>query len=129
MSQTTIEKAEVVDDFVKLMKWSPDTPESVRGLVEANIRGFWSFLHSKDLEGCQEAVDKAFEAKWHTAAIVRGVPVFVCADEFTQDLSVGINWGPENVWAIRRDDATEFVLTGEEIDHWAGEAAKSSGPF
>ena len=63
-----------------------------------------------------------------TAAVVRGIPVYICADEFTEDQSVGMNWGPEQITAFRRDDATVFELTSEETDFWSCEAGKNYDP-
>ena len=117
---------DVVEDFIKSMIWHPDTPSAVRETAICNVRGFWAFLHSDKMEGCQKALDEAYKAKFHTQAIVRGIPVWVCADEFTSDRSVGMGWGPEQIWATRRDDGTMFELTAEETDHWAGVAAEST---
>ena len=116
MTQTVIEKAEAAEDFIAAMRWAEDTPQDVRDLVAMNIRGFWSWLHSEKLEGCQYAVDQAFKAKSHRADIIRGIPVFVCANEFEEDQSVGLGWGPGEVFAIRRDDGTAFEMTAEELD-------------
>lgn len=129
MSETEIESAAIVDDFVATMKWSDDTPEAVRSLVVMNLRGFWRWLHSAEMEGCQSGVDQAMAAKFRQGVTIRGIPVWVCADEFTEDKSVGQNWGPEHIWAIRRDDGTMFELTAEESDHWAGIAAESINPY
>lgn len=128
MTESVIEKAEVVEDFIASMKWSYDTPESVRSLVAMNVRGFWSYLHSEAMEGCQYAVDRAFAAKWHRADILRGIPVFVCADEFFEDESVGMSWGPSEVFAVRRDDGTSLDLTREEIDAISVRASEEYDP-
>jgi hypothetical protein len=128
VTESVIEKAEVVEDFIAAMKWADETPESVRSLVAMNVRGFWSYLHSEAMEGCQYAVDQAFEAKWHRADIIRGIPVFVCANEFHEDQSVGMAWGPEEVFAIRRDDGTAFDLSGEEIDAISVRASEEYDP-
>lgn len=123
MSETVIEAADVVQDFIDSMQWAPETPEDVRGLVAANVRGFWQFLHSERMEGCRRAIDIAFAAKWHRAAVIREIPVFVCANSFTSDPH---GYGPEELWAIRRDDATVFELTTEEYDDWCGKAGESA---
>lgn len=128
MSVTEIQQATIVDDFVATMKWSDDTQEHVRSLVVMNLRGFWQWMHSDKMEGCQSAVDQAMDARFRQGVTIRGIPVWVCADDFTEDKSVGINWGPEQIWAIRRDDGTMFELSREEEDHWAGIAAKSINP-
>lgn len=128
MSDESIE-FDVVDEFLQTLKWSEDTPDEVRTLVVGNIRGFWAWLHSQDMEGCQASVDQALAARFHEAANIRGVPVWVCADEFAQDPAVGIGWGPEEIWAIRRDDATAFELTEEEQNHWSGIAAEKIEPY
>lgn len=128
MTQSVIEMAECVEEFIKAMKWAPDTSAEVRGLVEANVRGFWAYIHSEKLEGCQVAAEIAYKSAWHVPAIVREVPVYICADEFTEDQSVGLNWGPEQITAIRRDDGTVFELTSEETDFWSCEAGKNHNP-
>lgn len=128
MTVTEIESGQIADDFIKTMKWGDETPEEVRSLVEMNIKGFWAWMHSADMEGCQSGVDEAFRARFRQGVIIRGIPVWVCADDFYEDRSVGINWGPEHVWAIRRDDGTVFEMTREEEEHWAGVAAESCRP-
>jgi len=128
MTETVIEKAEAAEDFIAAMQWADDTPQDVRDLVAMNVRGFWSWLHSDKFEGCQYAVDQAFDAKWHRAEIIRGIPVFVCANEFHEDQSVGMAWGPEEVFAIRRDDGTAFELTGEETDAVSVRASEEYDP-
>ena len=127
--ETVIERADVVEDFVRTLKWREDTPEDVRTLVIGNIRGFWAWLHSDDMEGCQESVDQAMAARCREGAIIRGVPVWVCADEFDADPSTGLGWGPSEIWAIRRDDATEFPLNDDEVNHWSGIAAEKIEPY
>lgn len=129
MTVTEIQQATIVDDFVATMKWSDETPEYVRSLVVMNLRGFWQWIHSEDMEGCRSALDQAMDARFRQSVTIRGIPVWVCADDFTSDRSTGIHWGPEQVWAIRRDDATEFVLTTEEQQHWASIAAESIPEF
>jgi hypothetical protein len=129
MSVTEIESATIVDDFVKTMKWSDDTPEEVRSLVIMNLRGFWQWMHSDSMEGCQSALDQAFDARFRQGVTIRGIPVWVCAEDFTGDRSVGQSWGPEQIWAIRRDDGTMFELTPEEHEHWFGVAAESVPEF
>lgn len=128
MTQTVIEMAEAAEEFIRRGKWHQDTPQDVRDLVAMNIRGFWSFLHSNALEGCQAATDQACAARWHTATVVRGIPVFICADEFELDPSVGIN-GFGQAWAVRRDDGTVMDLTPEELEHWIGVASSNYEPF
>jgi len=76
-------------------------------------------------EPCDSAISQMFAAAWHREAIIRDVPVCILADEFTQDRSVGIEFGPEELSAIRQDDGTPFELTAEETDHWIGIAAES----
>jgi len=129
MTVTDIQSASIVDDFVKTMKWSDATPEDVRSLVVMNLRGFWHWMHSDAMEGCQSGVDQALEARFRQGITIRGIPVWVCADDFTSDSSVGQIWGPEQIWAIRRDDGTEFVLSDEEVGHWAGVASDSISEF
>lgn len=130
MTVTEIQSGTIVNDFVKQMRWDyANTPEPVRSLVIANIRGFWQWMHSEEMEGCQAATDQAFDARFRQGVSIRGIPVWVCADDFTSDKSTGQPWGPEQVWAIRRDDATEFVLTTEEEQYWASIAAESVPEF
>jgi hypothetical protein len=128
VTQTVIEMAEAAEEFIAAMKWSDDTPKSVRSLVAMNVRGFWSYLHSEALEGCQSAVDQAWKSAWHRPDVIRGIPVFVCANEFFEDESVGIAWGPEEVFAVRRDDGTSLELTREEIDAISVRASEEYDP-
>ena len=123
--ETAVERADVVDEFINVMEWSDKTPEEVRRLVECNVRGFWGFLHSDQLAGCKEAREESGKARWHCEAVIRGVPVFVCGDDFEGDDSVGMAYGPNELWAIRRDDATAFELTDGERDEWFIAAADS----
>ena len=129
MSVTEIERATVVDDFVASMKWSDDTPEDARSLVIGNIRGFWSWMHSDEMEGCQSSVDQAMDARFHKSATIRGIPVWVCADDFSQDPSTGQGWSPDHIWAMRRDDGTAFELTDDEQSHWGEIAAETIDPY
>lgn len=128
MSAPIIQMAEVVDEFIALIEWDADTSDTTKERVIANLRRFWCHIHSENLAGCQAAAELAYKSTWHVPAVVRGIPVYICADEFTEDQSVGMNWGPEQITAFRRDDATVFELTQEEIDHWSCEAAKSHDP-
>lgn len=116
MTQTVIEMAEAAEEFIRAGKWAADTPQYVRDMVAMNIRGFWSYLHSESLVGCEQACNEACNAAWHRVDVIRGIPVYVCADEFTEDKSTGIRFGPEQVYAIRRDDGTAFELTQEETE-------------
>ena len=129
MTVTEIQAGTIVDDFIKTMRWSDDTPADVRALVEMNLRGFWSWMHSDAMEGCQSAVDQALDARFRQGVTIRGIPVWVCAEDFTGDRSVGQSWGPEQIWAIRRDDGTMFELAPEEEEHWCGVAADSVPEF
>jgi len=129
MIAAEVEQATIIDDFVKTMKWSDDTPEDVKTLVIGNLRGFWSWMHSQDMEGCQSVVDQALAARFREGAIVRGIPVWVCADEFEADPATGLGWGPGCIWAIRRDDGTAFELTSDDENHWAGIAAEKIEPY
>jgi hypothetical protein len=128
MTQSVIEMAEAAEEFIRRGKWHPDTPQDVRDLVAMNIRGFWSFLHSAELEGCQSAVDQAWKMPWHRPDVIRGVPVYVCAGDFIEDQSVGVAWGPEEIFAVRRDDGTSLELTREEIDAISVRASEEYDP-
>ena len=128
MTQTVIEMAEAAEEFIRAGKWADDTPQDVRDLVAMNIRGFWSYLHSEALEGCQYAVDQAWKSRWHRPEVIRGIPVFVCANDFDEDQSVGLAWGPQEVFAVRRDDGTVFELTGEETDAISVRASEEYDP-
>jgi hypothetical protein len=73
-------------------------------------------------------------AKWSCDTVIRGKEVTVFADAFGEDLSVGINWGPEEVWAEDLH-GNNFELTDEEFEDFAIRAAEdtyddifSSGP-
>jgi len=129
MTVTEIQQATIVDDFAKTMTWSDDTPEEVRSLVIMNLRGFWQWMHSDAMEGCQSALDQAFDAKFRQGVTIRGIPVWVCAEDFTGDRSGGQAWWPEQIWAIRRDDGTMFELTPEEYEHWFGVATERIPEF
>lgn len=99
----------VIDDVVT------DYIKSTRNHINADvIRSFWNWPHSDAIEGCQKAVDEACAADWHTPGYVRGTPIYVCAKDYHEDLSVGVPWTPREFWAIRRDDGTQFILTPEE---------------
>jgi len=47
---------------------------------------------------------------------IRGVEVEITATDFDGDESVGISYGPEQVFAKRLDDGTDFELTDSEIE-------------
>lgn len=47
---------------------------------------------------------------------IRGVEVEIIATDFDGDLSVGIHYGPETVYAKRLDDGSDFELTDEEVE-------------
>lgn len=120
---------DVVEDFLDRCEWGPGMSDHLISVVADNLSGFWSWLHSSEMEGCQKAVDESLEAKWRHSTCIRGVQVFVCADSFSMDHEVGMPWGPEDVWAIRRDDATEFILTNEEADKYSALASEQCDPY
>ena len=60
--------------------------------------------------------------EWSTTAVVRGVDVMVYARGFSSDPSTGIEWGPDEVWAVR-SDGSDFELTDEEEENFAIRAA------
>ena len=55
--------------------------------------------------------------------VVRGVGITVFADNFTSDESVGIGYGPDELWA-ETDDGTEMELTDDEYERLVDEAVK-----
>ena len=52
---------------------------------------------------------------------IRGVEVTVYADNFYSDHSVGIEFGPDEVYATK-DNGEDFELTEQEIVDLSGEA-------
>ncbi len=78
---------------------------------------------------CAEAERCQREWEWTSVQHIRGVDVVIYAGEFTSDRSVGMNWGPEVIGAVRCDNGTEFDLTDEEMDLYAGKAADETDEF
>ena len=75
------------------------------------------------------AAQMADDSDWHEFAVIRDVPVYVCAAGWMHDPSVGIFGGFEEIFAVRCDDGTQFDLTDAEIDEWSGKAAAEYEPF
>lgn len=63
--------------------------------------------------------------KIELSRIVRGEEVTVCGDSFDGDPSVGIAYGPENVWATRDSDGSDFPLTEQESDRFTVELSEA----
>lgn len=55
---------------------------------------------------------------------VRGTEVSVFADNFDGDPSVGLPYGPEDVWA-KTIDGQPFELTDEEVERFGIEATEA----
>lgn len=53
---------------------------------------------------------------------IRGVKVTVFGSNYTEDASVGINFGPDEVWA-ETVDGDDFELTENEIDDFSEKLA------
>jgi hypothetical protein len=56
--------------------------------------------------------------------IIRGTEVVVYATSFDGDPSVGIPYGPEEVWA-KDINGNDFGLTDEEVEEFSIEAAEA----
>ncbi|MEO8270374.1 MAG: hypothetical protein ABI557_11690 [Aureliella sp.] len=69
MTVSEIQSGVIAEDFIKQLKWSDDTPEEVRSAVASNIRCFWQWMHSQDMEGCQAGVDEAMSARFREGAL------------------------------------------------------------
>jgi hypothetical protein len=56
---------------------------------------------------------------------IRGVEVWITAEDFSGDESVGIGIGPDCVTAKRLDNAEDFELTDDEVEAIGIEATES----
>ena len=71
-------------------------------------------------------MDKRF-GEYVKQKTLRGTQVLLHASKFWEDPSVGIEWQPEELWAVTDDgQQEEFELTAEEEDDWFVEASQDT---